>query len=314
LLLPADRASGNGMALLKAEPPEPVRSLAGLFAVAHRFESDTAAHYAELAARIHGIGDPEAAKVFERLAGEKRAHAFQVERWARERIGTMPDSLDAPWEPRGMFGEEAAEDTPPHRLATPYRALSLAVRQEDRAFAFWTYVVAGAEDPAVRQAAAALAEEGLHRAWVLRRERRRAFHAERRAMRRADNPRATPLGVAPLERELAARLQELAAASAARGDEDGARTLRQLSADSAVMAEEAVHAFGAAATQELPASAGIPVKDGTSFGAALHLAELAFEFYLAAAEAAKDEAVLNKAQSLAERAIARAAHLGSFAV
>src|SRR5919112_533567 len=105
------------MALLKAEPPDPIRSLRELFAVAHRLECNA-----------------EAAGVFERLAEEKRGHAARVERWAKERTGTTPEPLAARWEPQSMFDEEAAEDTPPHRLATPYRALSLAVRQEDRAF------------------------------------------------------------------------------------------------------------------------------------------------------------------------------------
>ena len=48
------------MALLKTEPSQPVRSLGELFAVAHGMERDAAAHYAALAARLHGAGQAAA--------------------------------------------------------------------------------------------------------------------------------------------------------------------------------------------------------------------------------------------------------------
>ena len=306
------------MSLLTTEPPEPVRSLSELFAIAHGMERDAATHYTELAARIRSAGVPDAAAVFERLADEKRGHAAEVERWSKERAGTPPDPLMARWKPQGVLGERGAEDGASHRLASAYRALSLAVRQEERAFVFWSYVVAQAKDAAVRQTAAALAEEGLHRAWTLRRERRRAFHAERRAVREMDEqavpPGGPPRGAVPLERELAARLEELAAASAARGDEDEAGILRRMSEDSERMAEEAAaaaHALAAATGQELSVSADTRGGGRTPSQAALRLAELAVERYLAAAEAAKGEVAMLKAQSLAERAIARSALLES---
>lgn len=304
------------MALLQAEPPEPVRSLGELFAIARKLEHDAASHYDGLAARTRGA--PEAAAVFERLAAEARAHAAEVERRSEERTGRGPDPSAALWAPRGMFDRPATGDGVSRRLETAYRALSLAVRHKERAFAFWSYVVAQAGDPSVRQAAAGMAAEELDRASALRRERRLAFHAERRASRGADGGRTAPGGApgptrdtASLERELAALLRELAAAAAARGDEDQASDLRRMSVDSERMAEEAaaVRALAAAPGRGVSAASGEAGGGHAPWQAALRLAEQAIERYLAIAEGAKDEAAMLKAQSLAERAVARSARL-----
>ena len=66
------------------------------------------------------------------------------------------------------------------RLLSAYRALSMAVRNEERAFAFWSYVAAHAGDADIRHAAETMAHEELGHVATLRRERRSAFHAERR--------------------------------------------------------------------------------------------------------------------------------------
>src|SRR5439155_20516447 len=55
----------------------------------------------------------------------------------------------------------------------------LAVRHRQRAFVFWTYVIALAEDPLIRLAAETLARQALSDGNLLRRERRLAWRAER---------------------------------------------------------------------------------------------------------------------------------------
>ena len=65
-------------------------------------------------------------------------------------------------------------------LSTPYTAWALAARHRQRAFVFWTYVIALAEDPLVRRAAEDLAREALFDGNLLRRERRLAWRAERK--------------------------------------------------------------------------------------------------------------------------------------
>ena len=72
-------------------------------------------------------------------------------------------------------------------LSTPYNAWALAARYRQRAFVFWTYVSALAEDPVVRVNAEDLARKVLSDGNLLRRERRLAWAPngglERRAQR-----------------------------------------------------------------------------------------------------------------------------------
>ena len=87
----------------------------------------------------------------------------------------------------------------------------MAVRNEERAFAFWSYVAAHAEAPEIRQAAETMAHEELGHVATLRRERRRAFHAERRQADSAGTDEKGGASLATLERRLADLLESLAA-------------------------------------------------------------------------------------------------------
>ena len=53
-------------------------------------------------------------------------------------------------------------------MTTPYRALAMAVRNEERAFAFWSYVAAYSEDSEIKKAAEAMAREELGHVSTLR--------------------------------------------------------------------------------------------------------------------------------------------------
>lgn len=79
------------------------------------------------------------------------------------------------WKLPGGFDEEGARSA----LLTSYRALAIAVRNKERAFAFYTYVAAEAGSPGLRALAEDLARDELEHAAILRRERRRAFRRER---------------------------------------------------------------------------------------------------------------------------------------
>ena len=70
---------------------------------------------------------------------------------------------------------------------TAYRVLAIAVRNEQRAFAFFAYVAAHAPDQELRQLAEDLAHERLGHAATLRRERRKAW---RRMLERPRPPSA----------------------------------------------------------------------------------------------------------------------------
>lgn len=303
------------MSRLKAEPPEPVRSLDELFAIAHGMEQESASRYAELAEQMRALGNPEVAAVFAHLAEMESGHVASVDQWSRRRTGTAPEMTKRRWQPPETFDEQAAAEMGSSRLATAYRALSMAVRNEESAFAFWSYVAAQAEDPEVVQAAERMAQEELLHAWLLRRERRRAFHAGRHiSLGTGTQPSQSDASADPLrlERELATGLRELATERAAMGRTEDASLLRRLAEDSETMAEE-LAAGGTPLSVGGPHPPGRPAVSVAQdrWQAVLRLAELVLEQYMGIAEATKDEAAVRQAQSLAERAIARYARLES---
>lgn len=278
------------MALLKTEPSRSVRTLEELFAIAHVMEHEAATRYAEIARRMRAEGSLALAEVFERLAAEERGHLDSVGRWSEKTKGRAPDPALVRWELPETFDDEGASAVDP-RLLSAYRALSMAVRNEERAFAFWSYVAAHAGDAEIRGAAEAMAHEELDHVATLRRERRRAFHAERTA------PAGSRADTAALERLLAERLERLAEAA---GPAESAR-LRGF-------AEQARRDAGAPTGTPL-AAAGGPASPGSALDDPVALAELLVDRYLEAAEHAADDAALALAQALAGRAIARLAWL-----
>ena len=132
-------------------------------------------------------GNPSLAAVFERLAAEERGHLASVVHWSEKERGKAPDPTLVRWKPPETFDDEGTSTTDP-RLLSAYRSLSMAVRNEERAFAFWTYVAAYAKDREIRRAAETMAGEELDHVATLRRERRRAYHADRAAAPRRETP------------------------------------------------------------------------------------------------------------------------------
>jgi len=290
------------MSLLRAEPPEPVRTLEEFFAIAEALE-EAATRYAGLAAQMRASALPELADTFERLAAEERGHADQVARWSHARTGAAPNPAWIRWQAPATFDEEEARGIASSSFASAYRALSMAVRNEERAFALWTYIAAQAVDPAIWDAAERMATEELGHAALLRRERRRTFHAERRSedgMARASRRR--PIADAVwAERTLAALLNSLA------GQPGAPAELRRLASETADLTLEAAAVAPADAVRASPQACAMA--QATSGADALRLSERAVEAYLDAADRSSDEAMLRQLQSLASRAIARSAAL-----
>jgi rubrerythrin len=279
------------MGLLKAEPSGPVRTLDELFALAYELEQAAARRYNEFARRMRQEGADVLAGLFERLAAEERSHVDAVVRWSEREEGRPPDPSRMPWPPPETMDAEGADAFQP-QLLTPYKALSIAVRNEERAFAFWSYVAAHSEAADIRQAAEELAAAELDHAALLRRHRRRAFHEMRKGDREVQP-------TAAMERRLADacdRLSELT---------DGERSarLKVIAADARRTADEAQVLM-------FPPPAGT-AGPGQTLVEAVDLAEALVDRYLEAAEQGKEEAMVAKAQSLAEAAIARLAWLRS---
>jgi len=271
------------MSLLKAEPFGAVRSMDELLAVAYAMEQEAVAGYTQLAARMRQEGRPELAAAFERIIAEETQHLDYVADWSRQVSGGLPGRPDQHWDTAATFDDEGAATVAPE-LLNAYRAFSIAVRNEERAFVFWTYVAAQAPTDDLRLAAERMAQEELGHISTLRRERRKAFHAQR------SRPSAQELGwtLAALERRLAEYLEERAGALPA------GRAGR--------MAELAAQARRRAQTTESGPFAQPPLLasvSGDIVDRAEALCELLLECYLNFADSLPGEADRNLAQTLA---------------
>src|SRR5262245_8644317 len=164
--------------LLKDEPAGTLHSLDELFALANAMEMEAADRYSELADEMTVQKREDLAAVFTQLAAAEREHVDSVTRWSRARRGKAPDPALVRWDAPETFDEATMTELKASQLLTPYRALSMAVRNEERSFAFWSYVAAFAADPEIRSSAEAMAHEELEHVATLRKERRRAYHRE----------------------------------------------------------------------------------------------------------------------------------------
>ena len=164
--------------LLMSEPAGTLESLDELFALANAMEMEAANRYSALARDMKRQNKGDLAEVFAQLAAAEREHVDSVTRWSQSRRGKAPDPALVRWEAPETFDAETAKEIGTSRLTTPYRALAMAVRNEERAFAFWSYLAAYSKDSEIKQAAEAMAREELGHVATLRKERRRAYHKE----------------------------------------------------------------------------------------------------------------------------------------
>lgn len=293
-------------------PVSELRDARQLMEIAVGMEAAAARRYRQLAAAMERAGEGDLAELFGELAALEAAHEDGLGRWAeREGIADVRPA-EVPWRlPETFDGEEL--------VITPYKALAVAVRNEEQAFAFFTYLAAIAPDDHVRSLAESIAREELSHVARLRAMRRRAFRATPRddtagrIGRAALSASALEAAAGGLESgaeevcDLAAR--ELTAA----GDQAGAAILREaarrarLHGGRPAGAESAVLA---AAREAGVLSRGTLTRDGV-LKLCLRDAEEVLEFYLAVAERTADPAALDRAQALAEGAVARLAMVRS---
>lgn len=165
--------------LLTAAPSTPVRSLSELYSIAFDLAQKAAQRYGALAERIDQNFWPVRG-VFEVLAKRERDRCDSLSASCLAACGKRPDAADLRWTPIDLVPTAEIADIGDSSLSTPYTAWALAARHRQRAFVFWTYVIALAEDPLVRRAAEDLAREALSDGNLLRHERRLAWRAERK--------------------------------------------------------------------------------------------------------------------------------------
>ncbi|CCD86233.1 conserved protein of unknown function [Bradyrhizobium sp. ORS 285] len=280
--------------LLKSEPAGNLHSLNEMFALANAMEQEAADRYIELAEEMQRQGRGELAQVFTELAAAEREHVDSVVTWSHARTGHAPDASLVRWQAPETFDADAVAEIERSRLMTPYRALSMAVRNEERAFAFWSYLAAYSDSADVRTASEAMAREELGHVATLRKERRRAYHREIDA-RRAPSMVAPsePVAAGQLEHRLAELLGEMA--TPRRGPQ--ADRMRELAQEAAAMAT------GGADLIRLPAA--------LAQADAAVIAEALADGYLDQAERATEPGQLDLLQRLAAQAIARLAWLRS---
>ena len=165
--------------LLTAVPPVPVASLSELYAIAFDQAQKAAQRYGALATQPDERLLPVRA-VFAVLSACERERCDNLSTACLAACGKRPDGSDLRWAPIDLVAAAEIAEIGNSSLATPYTAWALAARHRQRAFVFWTYVIALAEDPQVRAAAEDLAREALADGNRWRRERRLAWRTERK--------------------------------------------------------------------------------------------------------------------------------------
>lgn len=304
-----------------AFPVAEVETAEQLMDIATAMEREAARRYQELAAEMDRCGNTETAALFRQLADDEREHEAQIARWAAREDGRNPEPLEFSWRMPETFDLEKTGGS--GFTLTPYQALSIAVRNEERAFAFYSYLAAMAEDDEVRVRAEALAKGELDHVAQLRARRRQAYHAERRGARTriavADLEGLYRLALG-LERASAELNTAIAEALANAGEKGSAALVRRIAEAARTDAERVVHKaraqeFSGTRTAEAAKTAGVLEAGGLTPLGGLRLclknAEEVLQTYLDIAEHAKDEAVLREAQRLGEKALACVAMIGS---
>ncbi len=295
-------------------PIAEIGSIDALMTVAVGMEHEAAARYDQLAGVMTERGEAELGTLFRELAALEREHESGLSRWADREGRTTPLAAAFAWRIPETFGDEA-DGMQAHTL-TPYRALGIAVRNEERAFTFYSYLAAMADDPAIRLRAEALAREELNHVHQLRMLRRRAFHMDRTipsAPRRARDESELARLAHGLEHSSSELDDAVAAILEANGETDAAAMLRTQAAADRQRAKKygaTRPARGSAAAEGSRAAGLLEAGALTTMGAlklALTNAEEVAEAYLATAEHASGDRLLHQAQSLAQEAVARLA-------
>ncbi|ABC23179.1 Rubrerythrin [Rhodospirillum rubrum ATCC 11170] len=195
-----ERPRGRGLRESGPMTFDTVPKIAGvdqLFALALAMERESGRRYAELSMRMEAVGEEALAALFRRLEAEERDHGAMLAEWARQQ-GVIPAAeLPFAWDPpEAPDPEDVIHAALP--LSSPWFALDRAVRNEERAYAFYMRLAAGTADVALRLEAERMAAEELSHVARLRLARRRAWPTERAALDGAFLPVTLSASLTPL--------------------------------------------------------------------------------------------------------------------
>ena len=263
-----------------------VTSLKELEALAVTLERRAATRFDLMASAMRACGRQDLSKLLEQLAREERRHEATIRAAAHGLDETL---LNSRWPAK--LGEAPSEpDANQLARASVYQCLAEAVRNEEKAFQFFSYLAANAGDGALKACAEDLAKEELSHAALLRRARRFAFHQQKRPLhgwpmgnkvRSLDDLRDAALARESTLRQRIKGLR-LDASKAAVLDRTAAGIYEQL-------------ASGQTRQGDLPQSES----SGVSMRSLEEEAAEAFEFYDMVVRSATDETVMLTAQHLA---------------
>jgi len=270
------------MSAVESEPWE-FASLNELLEIASAMEREAIAGYIALSERMAAMARPDLAKVFDDLVLEETSHLDKVRAWTEASGALVAESKS--YAPEPMFDDEGAGLVAPELLSA-YRAFSIAVRNEERAFMFWTYVSAHAQQDEIRQAAERMAMEELGHVAKLRRERRKAFH---KARDETSDPRHD---LKSLEEALSRHLDVMAAKAS--GDVSGSMR-NHSSAARTRMTSLGEHPFE---LESMLSQGGRAITES-----ALPLSEYLLECYLELGDHSKNEQDTGRARSFAAQLI-----------
>jgi rubrerythrin len=263
--------------------------------------------YEVLGACMRRVGHAELARVFEALAQEERQHVESVEHLTESHASAPAAEIAGMTLPETF---EIADAATAARL-TPYKALGIAVRGEEQAFSFWTYVASESANADVRAQAEAMARQELVHAAKLRHERRRAYRAERqdRQPEPADalDDAALKTFIVRQERETAAALRDAGEQLRDEIDPDLLRLIGGFAASIAAESQAEKTAIGSASVIRHAASVG-PV--GILFEAAGSVEKLV-EQYLVLLRRSTHAGGLDEVSRRSEKATAMVAGLNA---
>jgi rubrerythrin len=274
----------------------PVRSVDELLAMAVSIEHDAARRYRELAARMRLRDAPHVAAIFDLLASIEAKHAVAI----ADSGGQSTEAMEKPTtngESPETFDAEAgsAQDL------TPYRALAISVRNEERAFVFYSYIAAHAPTEVIRKLAEGLAKDELAHATLLRRERRKAYREAGREPFRQARPLPQTLDAfwrLCAESDLRAAAYHRAYAQLIGAASSAAASLMSIADDEAACAMDA-------SAKSSRSDAAVSAPTGPTYNGAVRLIEEAFDLYADIAARSQNEAVMLAAQEMAARVVQR---------
>jgi len=114
-------------------PVTEVESVEDLMDIAATMEAEAARRFEELAAQMDRQDNTETAALFRELAEDEWKHGEELAGWAAREGRRPPGTLTFSWRlPETFQLDEAGSGY----TLSPYEALSVAVRNEERAFAF----------------------------------------------------------------------------------------------------------------------------------------------------------------------------------